>query len=333
MLRKVSLTGIKPSGTPHIGNYFGAIKPALHLVKDYNARYFIADYHALNTIRDAETLRNYTYDLAAVWLACGLDPEKVLFYRQSDVPETFELTTILMAFTTKGLMNRAHAYKAVVQENEENGRDTDEGVNMGLFTYPVLMAADILLFDTNVVPVGKDQKQHVEMTADIAQAVNFNYQRELLVIPEPLISETTQTIVGMDGRKMSKSYNNVIPLFLPQKQFRKTIMKIVTNSQTIEEPKDPDSCSVFALYKLFASAEEQLTLSERYRAGGMGWGDAKQALFEVMEREIAPYREKYDEIIHDRAHIDAVLKQGAEKARTIASATVNRLRKASGIAR
>jgi tryptophanyl-tRNA synthetase len=333
MNRKISLTGIKPSGTPHIGNYFGAIKPALQLVKDYEARYFIADYHALNTIRDAETLRNYTYDLAAVWLACGLDPENVLFYRQSDVPETFELTTILMAFTTKGLMNRAHAYKAMVQENLEKGNDPDEGVNMGLFTYPVLMAADILLFDTNVVPVGKDQKQHVEMTADIAQAVNFNYQQDLLVIPEPLISESTQTIVGMDGRKMSKSYNNVIPLFLPSKKFRKTIMKIVTNSQTIEEPKDPDSCSVFALYRLFATEAQQAELAARYRAGGMGWGDAKQALFEVMEKEIAPLREKYDAIVNDRAYLDNVLKEGAEKARTIASATVGRLRKAAGIAR
>jgi tryptophanyl-tRNA synthetase len=333
MNRKISLTGIKPSGTPHIGNYFGAIKPALQLVKDYEARYFIADYHALNTIRDAETLRNYTYDLAAVWLACGLDPENVLFYRQSDVPETFELTTILMAFTTKGLMNRAHAYKAIVQENLEKGNDPDEGINMGLFTYPVLMAADILLFDTNVVPVGKDQKQHVEMTADIAQAVNFNYQQDLLVIPEPLISESTQTIVGMDGRKMSKSYNNVIPLFLPSKKFRKTIMKIVTNSQTIEEPKDPDSCSVFALYRLFATEAQQAELAARYRAGGMGWGDAKQALFEVMEKEIAPLREKYDAIVNDRAYLDNVLKEGAEKARTIASATVGRLRKAAGIAR
>lgn len=333
MNRKVSLTGIKPSGTPHIGNYLGAIKPALQLVKDYEARYFIADYHALNTIRDAETLRNYTYELAAAWLACGLDPEKVLFYRQSDVPETFELTTILMAFTAKGLMNRAHAYKAMVQENLEKGNDPDEGVNMGLFTYPVLMAADILLFDTNVVPVGKDQKQHVEMTADIAQAVNYNYQQDLLVIPEPLISESAQTIVGMDGRKMSKSYNNVIPLFLPSKKLRKTIMKIVTNSQSIEEPKDPDNCNVFALYRLFATETEQADLAARYRAGGMGWGDAKEALFEVMEREIAPLREKYDAIINDRAYLDKVLKEGAEKARTIASATVGRLRKAIGIAR
>jgi len=181
--------------------------------------------------------------------------------------------------------------------------------------------------------VGKDQKQHVEMTADIAKAVNYTYQQDLLVIPEPLISEGTQTIVGMDGRKMSKSYNNVIPLFLPSKNFRKTIMKIVTNSQSIEEPKDPENCSVFALYKLFATAEEQTAMAERYRAGGMGWGEAKQALFELMEREIAPLREKYDDLINDRAYLDNVLKEGAEKARIIATATIGRLRKATGIAR
>src|SRR6056297_2431151 len=228
MSRKVCLTGIKPTGTPHIGNYLGAIRPAIELANKYDARYFIADYHAVNSVKDPKMLKELTLKLAATWLACGLDPEKVMFYRQSDVPETFELTTLLMAYTPKGMMNRAHAYKAKVHENKENEKDEDAGINMGLYTYPVLMAADILLFNTNIVPVGKDQKQHVEMTADIAQTFNHTCGDEILVVPEPVIGVETQTIVGLDGRKMSKSYDNVIPLFLPQKKFRKIIMKIVT---------------------------------------------------------------------------------------------------------
>ncbi len=331
MSRKVCLTGIKPSGTPHIGNYFGAIKPAIELAEHYDARYFIADYHAVNTIKDPKLLKELTHKLAATWLACGLDPETMMFYRQSDVPETFELTTILMAFTSKGLMNRAHAYKASVQENTQNGNNPDAGINMGLYTYPVLMAADILLFDTNIVPVGKDQKQHVEIAADVAQSLNHIYGKELLTVPEPVISETTQVIVGLDGRKMSKSYDNVIPLFMPSKKFRKTIMKIVTNSQEIDEPKDPDASHIFSLYKLFATGEEQTSARERYLAGDMGWGHAKQELFEIMEAHLAPMREKYDMLMEDTSHIDRILKEGAEKARTIASKTVQRLRDAIGI--
>jgi tryptophanyl-tRNA synthetase len=331
MNRKVSLTGIKPSGTPHIGNYFGAIKPAIELAKHYDARYFIADYHAVNTIKDAKLLKELTHKLAATWLACGLDPDTMMFYRQSDIPETFELTTILMAFTSKGLMNRAHAYKASVQENTQNGNDPDAGINMGLYTYPVLMAADILLFDTNIVPVGKDQKQHVEIAADVAQSLNHIYGTELLTVPEPVISETTQVIVGLDGRKMSKSYDNIIPLFLPPKKFRKIIMKIVTNSQDVDEPKDPDASHIFSLYKLFASPEEQASARERYLAGGMGWGHAKQELYEIMDAHLAPMREKYDALMEDPSHIDRILKEGAEKARVIASATVKRLRDAIGI--
>ena len=331
MSRKVCLTGIKPTGTPHIGNYFGAIKPAIELAENYDARYFIADYHALNTVKDPVLLKHMTRTLAATWLACGLDPDTMMFYRQSDVPETFELTTILMAFTAKGLMNRAHAYKASVQENVLENNDPDAGVNMGLYTYPVLMAADILLFDTNIVPVGKDQKQHVEIAADIAQSLNYTYGKDLLVVPEPVISETTQVVVGLDGRKMSKSYDNVIPLFMASKKFRKIIMKIVTNSQEVEEPKDPDTSHIFSLYKLFASDTEQQAARERYLAGGMGWGHAKQELFEIMDAHFAPMREKYDLLMEDPAHIEKVLKEGAEKARVIASATVNRLRSAIGI--
>lgn len=331
MSKEVSLTGIKPTGAPHIGNYLGAIKPALELSDKYEARYFIADYHALNTIHDPELMRDYTYEIAATWIACGLDPDKVMLYRQSDVPETFELSTFLMAFTAKGLMNRAHAYKAAVQRNEEAESDVDSGINMGLYTYPVLMAADILLFDTDIVPVGKDQKQHVEITADVAQSINFIYKDELLRVPTAISSETTALIPGMDGRKMSKSYGNTIPLFLPKKKFRKMIMKIVTNSQEVEEKKDPETCNVFALYKLFATEAQQDELRQRYLAGGMGWGEAKQALFEVMDEQIAPMREKYDSLMADKTYLDKILDEGAKKARAVASQTIARLRKASGL--
>lgn len=331
MKRQISLTGVKPTGTPHIGNYLGAIKPALALTKDYDARYFIADYHALNTVKDPEILSSQIYDVAAVWLACGLDPEQVLFYRQSAVPETFILSTMLMSFTSKGLMNRAHSYKAASTINREGGKDPDFGINMGLFTYPVLMAADILLFDPDIVPVGKDQKQHLEMTIDIAQMVNRTYKKELLKIPEPLINEETQTIVGMDGRKMSKSYNNTIPMFLPPKQLKKKIMKIVTSSQTIEEVKDPDSCNVFAIYKLFADKDQQLNMRKRYQEGGMGWGEAKNTLFDLMDSVFQPMREKYEELIQDRAYLDEVLRNGAEKARIIASNKIDYLQKEIGL--
>ena len=330
MDKKISLTGIKPTGTPHFGNYFGAIKPALELSERYEARYFIADYHALNTVKNAAEMCDHTYEVAATWLACGLDPEKALVYRQSDVPETFELATFLMAFTAKGMMNKAHAYKAQLANNLEKGKDADAGINMGLYTYPVLMAADILLYDTNIVPVGRDQKQHVEITADIAQSINHNYGEEVLVIPEAVISESCDIITGTDGRKMSKSYNNTIPLFQNPKKMRKQIMKIVTNSLEIDDPKDPDTCNVFSLYKLFASLEEQDRLAERYRAGGLGWGHAKQELFEAVEHKFAPMREKYDALIEDRETLDKILDDGAEKARKIASKTVQRIRKAAG---
>jgi tryptophanyl-tRNA synthetase len=331
MDRKVSLTGIKPTGMPHIGNYLGAIKPALELADKYQARYFIADYHALNSVKDAKTLRDLTYEVAASWLACGLDPEKALFYCQSDVPETFELSTILMAFTAKGMMNRAHAYKATVQDNEQNSRDTDFGVNIGLYTYPILMAADILLFDANVVPVGKDQKQHLEMCADIAQSINSNYSEKLLTIPEAVFNGSNEIVQGLDGRKMSKSYNNTIALFTTEKKLQKTINKIVTNSQEVEEPKDPDTCNVFSLYKLFSTEDEQASLAERYRAGGMGWGHAKKELFEKMNEQISPMRDRYNELMSDKAEIDNILAKGAEKARTIAAAKILFLRKSMGI--
>lgn len=331
MSKKIALTGIKPTGVPHIGNYMGAIKPALALTEEYETRYFIADYHALNSIKSAEAMKQQTYEVAATWLASGLDPEKALIYKQSAVPQTFELSTILMAFTSKGLMNRAHAYKASVQANKEAGKDADDGVNMGLFTYPILMAADILLFDSDVVPVGKDQQQHLEMAADIAQSINFNYKQELLTVPEPLIRKDQGLVIGMDGRKMSKSYNNTIPLFLPTKKLRKLVMKIVTNSQTMEEPKDPDTCNVFTLYKLFATKAQQDEMRKTYLAGGMGWGHAKQALFELMEEHFAPMRERYEELMADKTVIDRILDEGSAKARKLAELKLQALRTALGL--
>ena len=330
-MRKISLTGIQSTGDLHIGNYFGAIKPALELAKEYDARYFIADYHALNSVKDPKELNYNIRAVATGWLAAGLNPDEVIFYRQSSIPEDLELTILLMAFTSKGLLNRAHAYKAAVQANNERGDDPDAGVNMGLFTYPVLMAADIVLFDSDVVPVGRDQTQHIEMTQDIAQAVNAHYKQQILKVPQAIIQDEVAVIPGLDGRKMSKSYNNTIPLFGPEKELYKTIMRIVTNSQAVEEPKDPDSSQIFQLYKLFSSPEEQAALAARYRAGGMGWGDAKEELFRVANRCLAPMRERYDELIANPDRVDKILASGAEKARKIAAVTVNRFRKAAGI--
>jgi tryptophanyl-tRNA synthetase len=330
-MKKISLTGIQPTGDLHIGNYFGAIKPALELAKEYDARYFIADYHALNSMKDPKELNACIRGVAAGWLAAGLDPDKVIFYRQSSIPEVFELTIQLMAFTSKGLLNRAHAYKAAVQLNNEKGDDPDAGINMGLFTYPALMAADIILFDSDVVPVGKDQMQHIEMAQDIAQSVNANYGQQVLKVPQAAIQETVAVVPGLDGRKMSKSYNNTIPIFAPEKELRKIIMRVVTNSQGVEEPKDPDTSQIFAFYKLFATAEEQAALAARYRAGGMGWGDAKNELFRVANRELSPMRERFNSFMADPVGLDKILEQGAEKARPIASATVKRFRKAAGI--
>ena len=327
------LTGIKPTGMPHLGNYFGAIRPALAMAKkeDVEARFFIANYHSLNTVQDASLLRSYTYEVAAVWLACGLDPNKILLYKQSDVPEIFEMTTILMAFTAKGLMNRAHAYKSALDLNRSKNLGDDHGINMGVFTYPVLMAADILLFDTNYVPVGGDQVQHIEMTQDIAEVINYSYKKNLLVIPKARINEKLMNVPGLDGRKMSKSYNNHIPLFAPEKQLRKTVMKIVTNSQGVEEPKNPEDCNVFALFKLFASKAEERGLADRYRRGGMGWGEAKQTLFTLLNSKIAPMRAKYDELMSDTSSMDAILAEGSRRARLIAANTIRRLKRAIGV--
>jgi tryptophanyl-tRNA synthetase len=333
--RKIALTGIKPTGDLHLGNYLGCIKPALALTETYDARYFIADYHALNIMKDPAELHRCIYGVAAGWLAAGLDPNKVIFYRQSSIPETLELTTQIMAFTSKGLLNRAHAYKAAVEANKAKGADPDAGVNMGLYTYPVLMAADIMLFDSDVVPVGEDQTQHVEMARDIAESVNYNYAKTfggpVLKLPEAYVPPAVAVIPGLDGRKMSKSYGNTIQLFCTEKQLHKTIMRIVTNSQGVDEPKNPDESQIYQLYKFFASPDEQEALAKRYREGGMGWGEAKEELFRVINRELAPMREKYNALLADKGLIDKILAEGAEKARPIAQATVKRFRKAAGI--
>ena len=328
--QKISLTGIKPTGMPHLGNYLGAIRPAIRKTAEYRGIYFIADYHALTTVFDGARMRDQIERVAATWLALGLDPEKNLFYKQSDVPEIFELSWILGCFTPKGFMNRAHAYKAKVSANQEAGEEPDANVGMGLYTYPLLMDADILLFGADIVPVGKDQKQHVEFARDVAQRFNQNYGTDVLKLPEPVIEENTDVIPGLDGRKMSKSYGNTIELFLPSKQLKKKVNKIVTNSQGVEEPKDPDSCQVFKLFSLFASPEETAALAARYREGGMGWGEAKNALYELLERVFDEPRRRFEELMANRAEIHAILKRGAERARDEAAPRMAKIRRLVG---
>lgn len=332
MSSKIVLTGIKPTGKPHLGNYLGAIKPGIALANQpgNTAYYFIADYHALTTVNDPATMREYTYEVAAAWMACGLDPSKTLFYRQSDIPEIMELNWVLACMCPKGFMNRAHAYKAIVQANEEAGNpDVDAGVNMGLFNYPVLMSADIIMFDSNLVPVGKDQKQHVEFARDLAIKFN-NVFGEVLVVPAPLIDDHVATVPGLDGRKMSKSYGNTIFLFEEPGPLRKQINKIKTDSTPPEEPKDPETSSIFQFYRAFATAEQTEALRRRY-AEGIGWGEAKAMMFEVVEAEIAGPRERYKELMADKSVIDQALAEGAERARALAQPVLARVRKAIGI--
>lgn len=329
--RQISLTGIKPSGTPHLGNYLGAIRPALQLAETYDAYYFIADYHALTTLRDGKQMKHLSYVLTATFLALGMDPEKVVFFRQSDVPEIFELTWILSCFTPKGLLNRAHAYKAALDANLQAEREPDFGINAGLYNYPVLMAADILLYGSHVVPVGKDQKQHIEITRDIASAMNHAYNEEIFVIPEGLIQEEVATIPGIDGRKMSKSYDNVIPIFAPPKQLRKRIMRIVTDSRPPEEPKNPDECNVFNIYKYFAKPEDVAAMRALYRRGGFGYGEVKQTLFETLEDYFGEARQKYDAYMADPKYLETILMEGANKARIQGAKVMKRARRAVGV--
>jgi tryptophanyl-tRNA synthetase len=326
------LTGITTTGTPHLGNYVGAIRPAIAASRNAGAEsfYFLADYHALIKCDDPARIRQSTLEIAASWLACGLDPEKVYFYRQSDIPEIPELTWLLTCVTAKGLLNRAHAYKAATDANREKGEDADAGVTAGLYMYPVLMAADILIFNANKVPVGRDQVQHIEMARDIGQRFNHIYGGEFFALPEAAIEENVATLPGTDGRKMSKSYDNTIPLWLPENQLRKAIMGIVTNSQAPGEAKNPDESNIFAIYQAFASADETAAMRRAY-ADGIAWGDAKQKVFERVNAELAPLREKYDALVADPVQIEDRLRAGAARARALAMPFVARLREAVGL--
>ena len=334
MTKAIVLTGITTTGTPHLGNYVGAIRPAIAASKDENAApfYFLADYHALIKCQEPERVRQSSLEIAATWLALGLDTANAVFYRQSDVPEIMELTWMLTCVASKGLMNRAHAYKAAVAENEQGGEnDPDKGITMGLFSYPILMAADILMFNAIKVPVGKDQVQHIEMARDIAGRFNHIYG-EHFVLPEAVIDEHGATLLGLDGRKMSKSYNNTIPLFEPEKKLRKLINKIKTNSLDPGDPKDPDNCTLFSIYKAFATADQVLHIRQRY-AEGIAWGEMKRVLFEHINEHIAPARERYEALLQAPEHIEEQLQEGALKARAVSVPFIKELRKAVGISR
>lgn len=331
MTTKRSLTGITTTGTPHLGNYVGAIKPAITASRDADTEsfYFLADYHSLVKCFEPERLQQSTLAIAATWLALGLDTDKAVFYRQSDVPEIPELTWLLTCMTAKGLMNRSHAYKASVQANHEANEDPDFGVTMGLFNYPILMSADILMFNATHVPVGRDQAQHLEMSRDIAQRFNHHYGQHF-TLPEAVIDDQVATLPGLDGRKMSKSYDNTIPLWLPEKKLRKQIMRIVTNSQEPGEPKDPDTANVFSIYSAFASSEQRADMRQAF-ADGIAWGEVKQQLFLLINEELAEPRERYQELLANPETIEQELQAGAEKARAYTVPFIHRLRSAVGI--
>ena len=325
------LTGITTSGTPHLGNYVGSIRPSVRasLSDDVQSFYFLADYHALIKIGEPQRVQRSTLEIAASWLAAGVDPERVTFYRQSDIPEITELTWLLTCVTGKGMLNRAHAYKASVDKNNAAGHDPDADVTAGLFMYPVLMAADILMFNAHKVPVGRDQIQHIEMARDIAQSFNYRYG-EHFTLPEAVIEASVATLPGLDGRKMSKSYDNTIPLFSTKAELKKLIAGIVTDSRAPGEPKDVEGSALYQIYQAFASAEETLAMQEAYK-NGIGWGDAKQMLFERIDREIAPMREKYESLMGNPAQMEAMLLKGADKARQIGTPFMQSLRQAVGL--
>ena len=331
MSKRIVLTGITTTGRPHLGNYVGAIKPAIEASHkdDVQSFYFLADYHALIKCRDPQVIHQSTLEIAATWLALGLDTDEAIFYRQSDIPEISELTWLLTCITAKGLMNRAHAYKAAVQDNVEAGEDPDSAIAMGLFSYPILMAADILMFKADEVPVGRDQVQHLEMARDIAQRFNHHFG-EHFVLPEDVVDDDVAVLPGRDGRKMSKSYNNTIPLWLPEKQLRKSIMKIVTNSLEPGEPKQTEDSALFAIYSAFANAEQRQEMQRAY-ADGIGWSAAKQQCFELINSEIFSARSAYEELIAEPARIESCLHAGALRAREVAAPFMRQLRDAVGI--
>lgn len=331
MSKRTVLTGITTTGTPHLGNYVGAIKPAIHAscVDGVRSCYFLADYHALIKCRDPGVVHRSTLEIAATWLALGLDTDKAIFYRQSDIPEISELTWLLTCTTAKGLMNRAHAYKAAVQENLDKDEDSDFAITMGLFSYPILMAADILMFNAHDVPVGRDQIQHLEMARVIGQRFNHHFG-EHFVLPEAVVDDNVAVLPGQDGRKMSKSYNNTIPLWLPEKQLRKSIMRIVTNSLEPGEPKQTDDSTLFSIYSAFATVAERETMKQAF-ADGIGWGAAKQQCFELINSELSTARSAYEELMSDPAKIETRLQEGAERAREITVPFIRQLRDAVGI--
>jgi tryptophanyl-tRNA synthetase len=331
MSQRTVLTGITTSGTPHLGNYVGAIKPAIQASRDDNVSsyLFLADFHALIKCNEPELTQRSTLEIAATWLALGLDPGRVVFYRQSDVPEIAELTWILTCTAAKGLMNRAHAYKAAVQANVEAGEDPDYAITMGLFSYPILMAADILMFKAHEVPVGRDQVQHIEMARDIAQRFNHHFG-DTFVLPAAVVDDDVAVLPGQDGRKMSKSYNNTIPLWLAEKKLRKSIMKIVTNSLEPGESKDPDDSSLYTIYSAFANPDQRAEMRQAY-LDGIAWGEAKQRAFELINAELAPARERYDELMGKPEHVEEILLAGATKARAFAGPYLDEIRSATGI--
>ena len=331
MAKQRVLTGITTSGTPHLGNYVGAIRPSIAASRDESIEsfFFLADYHALIKCQDPELVRQSSKEIAATWLALGLDTDKALFYRQSDIPEITELTWVLCCNAAKGLMNRAHAYKAAVQSNEEAGEDPDFGVTMGLFSYPVLMAADILMFKAGKIPVGRDQIQHVEMARDIAQRFNHNFA-DVFTLPEAVVDDNVAVLQGLDGRKMSKSYNNTIPLFQTEKQLRKSINKIKTNLLEPGEPKDPDDSTVFQVWAAFASVQETARMRSEFE-NGIAWGEAKKQLFELINGELSEARVRYLQLMEDPDHIESLLQHGAERAREHSAPLMQKVRQAVGI--
>ncbi|MDA8141806.1 MAG: tryptophan--tRNA ligase [Desulfobacteraceae bacterium] len=324
------LTGIKPTGRPHLGNYLGSIRPALALAQTGSAYYFVADGHALTSVRRAGQLRGLTFEVAATWIALGLDPSRVTFYRQSGVPEIYELAWILACSTAKGLLNRAHAYKAAMELNQRAGHDADADINAGLYSYPILMAADILAVDADIVPVGRDQQQHIEMARDIAAAFNRTYG-SVLKMPEARIQAPVQTITGLDGRKMSKSYRNTIPVLCESEELHRLVMRIVTDSRRPEEPKDPEQCNVFAIYRHMAPQEEIARLRRRYTLGGVAYQEVKEALFQILDQSFAPARERFANLMADQPGLTHILETGAAAARARARRVLARVRRAVGI--
>ena len=331
MSKQRVLTGITTSGAPHLGNYVGAIRPAVEasLSGEFDSFFFLADYHALIKCQDPAIVHQSTLEIAAAWLALGLDPANVTFYRQSDIPEIPELTWLLTCMTAKGLVNRAHAYKSAVQSNEDNGDDADFGINMGLFSYPILMAADILMFNAHKIPVGRDQIQHIEMARDIAQRFNHHYG-EHFVLPEAQVDKEMAILQGLDGRKMSKSYGNTIPLFSTEKQLKKHINKIKTNLLEPGEPKNPNDSAVFQIWQAFATAEQTAEMRDAF-ANGIAWGEAKKQLFELINQQLEEPREKYMALMANSGDVEAILHQGAGKARLHSAELIASLRQAVGL--